>query len=402
VLRIAEFRALFLAELLSVAGDQVARIAVALLVYGRTRSAFLASATYAASYLTELVTGPVLATLADRCPKRGLMISCDVARAAVACVLLLPGVPVPAVFGVLVALAALSSPFEAARSALLPDVLGDDAYPVGNALQNSVFTAGTVVGFAAGGALVAGVGMRGALLVDVLSFAASGLVIAVSVRTRATGADERQTASLWAETVAGWRLIRRQSQLMWLLAVASIGAVVAVNTQGLAAPTAAAVGGGAVAVGILSAAVPAGYLLGAYLLTHRPASEGARGLLPLLAAASAPLLLSPALTTPWALAALWAVTGVGSALQVVANAQFVLGVPPQMRGRAFGVAMAVLMGGQGLALLLAGALADTIDPRWVVAGFGGAGLATVPFLARWSPAQARRPQGRHTSRRGHA
>jgi MFS family permease len=176
-----------------------------------------------------------------------------------------------------------------------------------------------------------------------------------------------------------------QPQLVWLLAVACIGTVVAVNTEGLAVPTAAALGGGPVSAGFLSAALPGGYVLGAYLLTRRPRSGRPGVLLRLLAAASAPLLLSPALTRPWALTAVWAVAGVGSALQVVANSAFVLAIPADMRGRAFGVAVAALMGGQGLALLVGGALATAVDPRWVVAAFGAAGLAAVPVLARWAP-----------------
>jgi len=39
---VTEFRALWVAQLLSVVGDQLARVALTLLVYDRTRSAFLA------------------------------------------------------------------------------------------------------------------------------------------------------------------------------------------------------------------------------------------------------------------------------------------------------------------------------------------------------------------------
>jgi MFS family permease len=121
-----------------------------------------------------------------------------------------------------------------------------------------------------------------------------------------------------------------------------------------------------------------------------------------LASSAAPLLFSPVIGTTWGLTLLWAAAGVASALQVLANAAFVLAVPPELRGRAFGLAMAVLMGSQGLALLLGGVLADVIDPRWVVALFAAAGLASVPALARWSPERVRPAQARHTSRRDHA
>src|SRR5260370_33808588 len=49
VFALPEFRALWLAQVLSVVGDQLARVALTLLVYGRTRAALLAAVTVAAS-----------------------------------------------------------------------------------------------------------------------------------------------------------------------------------------------------------------------------------------------------------------------------------------------------------------------------------------------------------------
>ena len=46
VFAVREFRALWLAELLSVAGDRLALVALTLLVYDRTRSPLLAAVTW--------------------------------------------------------------------------------------------------------------------------------------------------------------------------------------------------------------------------------------------------------------------------------------------------------------------------------------------------------------------
>ena len=54
----AEFRALFLAGVLSVAGDQLARVALSVLVFERTESAGLTALTYALTYVPDLVFGP--------------------------------------------------------------------------------------------------------------------------------------------------------------------------------------------------------------------------------------------------------------------------------------------------------------------------------------------------------
>ena len=51
VLANPEFRAMYVAQALSVAGDQLARIAVAVLVFSRSHSATLTGLSYAVSYL---------------------------------------------------------------------------------------------------------------------------------------------------------------------------------------------------------------------------------------------------------------------------------------------------------------------------------------------------------------
>lgn len=51
VFAVGEFRALWAAQVLSYTGDQFAQMAIAILVYGRTHSAFLTALAYALTYL---------------------------------------------------------------------------------------------------------------------------------------------------------------------------------------------------------------------------------------------------------------------------------------------------------------------------------------------------------------
>src|ERR1700722_8212994 len=78
VFAVAEFRALWLAQLLSVTGDQLAKGAVTVLVYDRTHSALLAAVTFAVSFLPAFIGGLTLSGLADRLPRRAVMIACDI------------------------------------------------------------------------------------------------------------------------------------------------------------------------------------------------------------------------------------------------------------------------------------------------------------------------------------
>ena len=78
VFALSEFRALWAAQMLSVAGDQLARVALTWLVYERTHSALLAAVTFVASIVPTFVGGIVLSGLGDRLPRRRVMIASDI------------------------------------------------------------------------------------------------------------------------------------------------------------------------------------------------------------------------------------------------------------------------------------------------------------------------------------
>lgn len=374
VLSDPEYRAIFIADGLSVVGDQVTRLAVALLVFERTGSSLLAAATYACSYLTWLLGGPVLSALADRMPRRRLMIACDLARAVLVLVLLLPGLPLWALFAVLGLVGLLAPPFDAARSAMLADILEGDRYVVGSALSGAVGQAGQVVGFLAGGAMVALLGTRGALVLDATTFLLSAALLGALVRHRPAPDRTGTTTTLRTDLSAGAVLVARSPALRRLLGWGALSAVITIAPEGLAVSVAATLGGGPAAAGVLTAAVPAGFLLGSWLVLRLP-PERRPVLFPWLTVLSAGMLmLSPLLDSIALVAVVWLLAGVGTALQLVANAAFVQAVPPELRGRAFGVAATVLMALQGVVLLVAGALADAVDARTSVALIAAMGL----------------------------
>jgi hypothetical protein len=385
VLAVAEFRALLGCELVSVLGDQVARVAVALLVYGRTGSALAASGTYASSYLTWLLAGPLLSTFADRYRRRGVMAVCDAARAVVFAALAFSGGTTALVLALLVAGTLFAPPFESARSAVLADVLPAESYGAGNGLINAVAQAGQAAGFLLGGALVAALGSRNALLADAATFLVSAVVIRLALKDRPL--QRPPTGSrpgILADLAEGLNVVRRAPTLRWLLAIALLSAAMVTAPEGLAVPIAAQHDGGAFAAGVLTAALPVGFVLGSLLVLRLPAARRL-GLLPALSVASgAPLLLTPLMPGVASTAALWAVAGLGASLQVVANAAYVQAAPADVRGRAFGIASTLLLGTQGLVYLLAGAVAERVEPDVVVAALAAAGLLVLPFVTRMS------------------
>ena len=81
VFAVREFRPLFGTFLLSTAGDELARVALTVLVYQRTASPLLSALTFAIGHLPWLLGGPLLSTLADRLPRHRVLIGADVTRA---------------------------------------------------------------------------------------------------------------------------------------------------------------------------------------------------------------------------------------------------------------------------------------------------------------------------------
>src|SRR2546423_15302069 len=87
VIGIAEFRVLWIAVTQSEIGDQLARVALSLLVFDATASAVLTALTYALTFLPPLVTGTFLAGLSDRLPRRTVMVVTGAACAGLGAVL---------------------------------------------------------------------------------------------------------------------------------------------------------------------------------------------------------------------------------------------------------------------------------------------------------------------------
>ena len=80
--------------------------------------------------------------------------------------------------------------------------------------------------------------------------------------------------------------------------------------------------------------------------------------------------------------------GIGGAYQLAANAAFVLCVPAERRGQAFGLVQSGLLAVQGVGILIGGAAAERLGPEPVVALAGVGGLVCAALLyPGWARAQ---------------
>ena len=383
VFAVAEFRALWLAQLLSVVGDQLARVALTVLVYDRTRSALLAAITFVVSIVPTFIGGVTLAWLADRYPRRRVMIACDIARAAIVLVMAVPGMPLVALVALLFVVTLVGAPFTSARAAIYPDVLTGERYVMGTAVTLTTYQFAQVLGFAAGGTLVGFLGTGASLVIDAATFAGSAIIVRAWVHPRAApgtlGAD--RDSSRLAGIVAGTRLVLARPALRWPLLFGLLAAFYTAP-EGVAAPLAHDVGGGAAAVGIILAADALGQCAGAILLSRFvTATTRLRVMGPLAVAACGILALffvRPRLT---GCLLILIASGLCASYQLAANAAFVSATPPEQRSQAFGLAQGGLSLSQGTAMILAGAAAQHYPPARVIAVFGAVGAMVALAIA---------------------
>ncbi|MFI7455234.1 MFS transporter [Nonomuraea sp. NPDC049714] len=385
VIAVKEFRALWYGQGLSLLGDQLAQVALAVLVYERTRSPLATAAVYALTYLPSIAGGPLLAGLADRFARRGVMVACDLIRAALVGIMALPFIPFPVLCGLVFLVVLLSAPFSAARAALLPEVLEGDRYVVGSALQNMTNQAVQMMGFAAGGAVIATMGPYRALALDAATFVGSALILLAGVRRRPAAGQDGDKPSMWTMTTAGARLVFGDKKLRTLVLFAWLCGFY-ILPEGIAVPYAVELYTGVLPIpvitGLLMAAMPTGTVLGAFLFSRFVSPPGRLRLMGWMAMLSCAPLIVTAMRPPLEVVlAAWVLSGVGGAYQLAANAAFVQRVPSEQRGQAFGLVQSGLMAVQGIGILAGGYAAERLGPEPVVALAGVAGLTAAAVLA---------------------
>lgn len=388
VLAVTEYRAIFGAYLLSQIGDMLTKVAIAVLVFRQTGSPLLSAAAFAIGYLPWIAGGPFLATIADRLPRRRTMILCDLGRMVLVALLAVPGVPLPLLLILLFTSALLAPPFESARAAMLPDILEGDRYVLGIAMNNMAGQLSQVIGFVFGGAVVALVSARGALVIDSMTFLVSALLLRLWVVARPAPETKEKHKSLYRETVAGLRLVfgSRKLRIYTLLVWASVAFAFA--PEGLAVPFAKDLDGGAAMVGLLLAANPVGTVIGGIVVGRFMAPQrrirAVRPLALLAAAALVPLALDLPL---WAVLLLYAISGFGMSFLLPLNAMFVLVLPSGYRARAFGIVQSGLQLSQGIAVVTAGWAASHFQTRSVIGISGMIGLVVLGLIAAFWPSE---------------
>jgi MFS family permease len=395
VFAIGEYRAVYLSLLVNWLGDYLGRAAITVLVYQQTHSVLLSAASFAISYLPWIVGGPLLAALAERYAYRRVMIVCDVLRMFMVGLVAIPGLPVSVVLALAFLGMLTSPPTQAARSAMLPLLLGRDRLVVALAINATTVQAAQVIGYLVGATVAAAASPRLAIAGVALTFGLSALILATGVRRRAPARSPAQRSHLLRETGEGFRLVFGNRVLRPIAVLVFTLTMFAIVPEGLAAGWAAEVNPDPSTrgfdQGMIMAAGPVGWIIGGLLISRLVRPDVRQRLIRPLAIV-APLALVPALAAPSVeiVALLTMISGVAQGgLMPTLNGLFVLALPHGYRARAFGVMQGGLQISQGGAVLLTGFLAQHSSvPLTVGLWSVGGVLLMVAMAARWpSPAR---------------
>jgi len=377
-LKVRNYRLFATGSLISNVGTWMQRVAQDWLVLTLTGSAGALGITTGLQFLPILLFSPIAGVLADRFPKRSVLIVTQIAMASTAAVLGVLAITntveewhiyvLAFVFGVG---AAFDTP---ARQAFVNEMIGKAALTNAVALNSATFHLARMVGPSIAGGVIAllgsGVGATGwVILVNAASY------FAVVVSLKMMRSEDLRPVPLVprgkGQLRAGVAYVRSRPDIMLVMGVVFSAGTFGLNFQMTTALMATKVyDKGAGEYGLLGSIVAIGSLAGALLAARRTSSRQrlvvmsgvAFGLVTMVAGLM-PSYLTFALILPvCGFAALTLVTA--------ANAFVQMAVDPSMRGRVMALYMAVFMGGTPFGAPLLGWIADHAGARWTLIGGG--------------------------------
>jgi MFS family permease len=379
-------RRLLAAHAQSSLGTGAAYVALLVIAYERFHSPLAVSAILLCEFLPSMLLGAVLGAVADRWPRRTILVVADVVRAAAFLGLALVGS-----FWATVALAALAgvgqAAFQPAVMASLPSLVSKERLAAATgfygAIQEFGYTAGPVL---AAGAFVL-VDASGLLLANAATFALSAAVLSTLPTGRGepeASGDPAEKPSLLASVRDGALALRR-NRAAWTVVLSSTCFVCflgAVNVAELLLVR-TTLGGGPAAYAVVVATMGVGITAGSLLAGRGDSPVTGRRLylggIALCAAGMAACAVAPGFGV--ALVAFLAM-GVGNGLALVSeNVLLQQVIPDDIKGRVFGLKGSLISSAFLVAYFGGGLVLAAIGPR-ATFGLIAAGSALVWVVAR--------------------
>lgn len=389
-LRHRDYRIFFFGHFLSLIGTWMQTLAQSWLVLQLTDSPFLLGLVGALQFAPVLVLGLFAGVLADKLPKRRLLLttqSLALLQAAALGLLTWSGLVRIEHILLLAALLGMVNAFDMpARQSMVVELVGRDDLVNAIALNSSIFNAARILGPALGGALVGRIGIAPLFLLNAASFLP--LILGLLVVRGARRSAARESTSAWADLREGLAFVwRRPVTRGLLLLMAGVGTF-AINFN-VVVPLVAhdILATDAAGLGFLMAAMGIGSLMAALHTAY-----GGRGSTRVLFASATALCLLEVLlaASRWPLlsAALLAASGYSMIrMAALANSTLQLTTPHRLRGRVMSVYTTIFAGSTPVGNLLLGSLASSHGASLAIGSLSALALALALVMWRFGPSE---------------
>ena len=392
-----DFRRFYAAQLLALVGGWMQTVAQAWLVLQLTDSPFKLGLISTLQFSPILMFSLVAGAVADRLPKRGLLVT---TQTTLACQALLLGWLVStgrvqyghvAVLGLVLGFANVVD--QPARQSFVMDMVGKGDVANAVALNSAAFNAARIIGPAVAGVLIGRVGVGPVFFINSVGFVG---VILTLLRLEARGLPARERrATMLEEIVEGLRYARRTPRLLLALGlVLSVSLFVFNFTVYVPLLARTVLGLGAEGFGFLMASLGVGAVAGALTVGGFGSREPELGRMFLSAAVAFAALLGLGLSRHVGTAApLLFVTGYfGIMLMATCNTSMQLRAPDALRGRVMSLYTWVTGGVFPIGAFLVGSISQAWGVSAAFLWNGTLGLVTLAGIMLWWRLRARAPR----------
>ncbi len=395
-----DFRWLWTGQAINGVGSQITRLALPYQVYVLTNSTLAIAALTLFQLVPILVFSLGAGSIADAVDRRRMLRITQLGLMACSAILAIlafqPSVPLPLLFLVAFASAAFASLDQPARSSAIPRLVPRERLPAAIALGQLNFQIASVVGPTVAGILIATVGLPGAYLVDVASFAASlGALAAISPIPPLVGAARPGLAAIRE----GLRFAIQRRVILATYVIDLDAMIFGMPTSLFPVLALDVFHAGPQGLGLLAAAPSVGALLGA-LLSGWVSSVRRVGLAVIVAVAiwGVAITLFGLSEFSFLLALFFlAIAGAADVLSAVFRSTIVqLAAPDNLRGRISSIHILVVTSGPRIGDIEAAAVASVIGAQASVVSGGLLCLLGLVGVVRLFPELARHVHDRPT------
>jgi MFS family permease len=378
-LRHHNFRLFWFGQLISLVGTWMQSAAQWWLVHRMTHEPIWLGIVGTATFLPVFLFSFLGGVVADRVPKRTMLVATQISSMVLALVLsaltFAHVVTVTHIIVVAFLLGTVNAFDMPVRQAFVIELVGGEDLMNAIALNSSIFNGARVLGPAIAGLLIAGTGEAVCFLLNGISFLP---VIAGFLLMRLPPPTPRARQPIAHELAEGFRFVRRTPRVRIILQAVAVASIFGMSFTILLPVFADKIlGQGARGYGLLMGAVGLGAVAGALRLAGRTGTRGTARLITTGMGLFGISLIAMALSRQFYLSmAILMVVGAAMITQLATtNTYLQRTTPNELRGRVLSIYSFVLVGLAPIGSFLAGALAQRLGAPWAVGIGGGICLA---------------------------